>query len=110
MKKHLLFVCSGAKDRSPTAKDLFAHSIKYTAKSAGTHRDAKKRVTQELLNWANVIFVMSEGTNRHLTYLKENFKVRENPIYDLHVRDMYFRNDPRLRRLLRQRISKIIDF
>jgi predicted protein tyrosine phosphatase len=109
MKVHLLFVCSGAKDRSPTATALFNHSTKYIAKSAETYADSVKSISQRLLDWADIVFVMSEGTNRHLTYLKKNFNVKGKLIYDLHVRDMYFRNDPRLRKLLEQRISKVID-
>jgi protein-tyrosine phosphatase len=110
MKIHLLFICSGDKCRSPAAADLFKRSDNYIARSAGTHLDARKRVTQKLLDWADLIFVMSEGTNRHLTYIKSNFIVKKKRIYDLHVRDMYFRNDSRLHKLLKQRISKIIDF
>ena len=110
MKKHLLFICSGNKDRSPAATDLFRHSNKYVARSAGTYCDTGGKITQRLLDWADVIFVMSEGTNKHLTYLKNNFKIKGGHIYDLHVRDMYFRDDPRLRELLKRRISKIINF
>ena len=109
MKTHLLFICSGDKDRSPAAADLFRHSDKYIARSAGTHFDAKKKITQKMLDWAGLIFVMSEGTNRHLTYIKSNFIIKRKHIYDLHVRDMYLRNDPRLHKLLKRRISKIID-
>ena len=106
--KKLLFVCSSAVDRSQAATDLFIRPKKYVAKAAGTHPDATMRVNQKLLDWADLIFVMSEGTNRHLTYLKNNFDVRGKKIYDLHVRDMYSRNDPRLIKLLKKRISKII--
>ena len=108
LKKKLLFVCSSAIDRSPAAVDLFANSRRYLTKAAGTHEDATRPVTQNLIDWADCIFVMSEGTNRHLTYLKKHFRLRGKNIYDLHVRDMYFRNDPRLVRLLRKRISKVI--
>ncbi|MDO8492570.1 MAG: phosphotyrosine protein phosphatase [bacterium] len=110
MKTHLLFICNSAIDRSPTAENLFKNSKKYLAKSAGTHSDATRPVTQRLLDWANIIFVMSEGTNKHITCLKNNFTVRGKRIYDLHVRDMYFKNDQRLIRLLIRRISKVIKF
>lgn len=109
MKKiKLLFICSSAVDRSPTAVDLFTRSRKYTSVAAGTHPDATRLITQGLLDWADIVFVMSEGTNRHISYLKKNFDIRGKKIYDLHIRDIYFRNDPRLIRLLRQRISRII--
>lgn len=110
MKTNLLFICSSAVDRSPAAVDLFAHSKKYVARAAGTHDDATRHVSQKLLDWADHVFVMSEGTNHHRTYLKKHFNVKERRIHDLHVRDIYFRNDPRLARLLKKRIQKIIDF
>ena len=53
---------------------------------------------------------MSEGTNRHLSYLKNGFNIKGKKIYDLHVRDIYYRKDPRLTKLLRKRIGEIIDF
>ncbi len=107
-KTKLLFVCSSAVDRSPTAVGLFARSRKYVAMAAGTHPDSARRVDQELIDWADMIFVMSEGTNRHLTFLRESFDTRGKKIYDLHIRDMYFKNDPRLIRILKARISKLI--
>lgn len=108
MKKHLLFVCSGAIDRSPAAVDLFINSKKYLARAAGSHLDAKQRVTQKLIDWAGYIFVMSEGTNGHLSYLRKNFNIGNKRVFDLHIRDMYFRDDPRLKRILMERIAKII--
>ncbi len=110
MKTKLLFICNSAVDRSPTAVDLFAGSSRYSAIAAGTHADAARPVSQKLLDWADFIFVMSEGTNRHSTYLKEHFNTKGKRIYDLHVRDMYFKNDPRLIILLKKRIKKIVDF
>lgn len=80
----------------------------FNAESAGTHDDSIKHVNQIMINEADIIFVMSEGTNHHLTYLKNNFNIRNKKIHDLHVRDIYFKDDIRLKHLLRKRISKII--
>jgi len=35
-KTRLLFICTGSRDRSPTAEDLLRYSKDYEAKSAGT--------------------------------------------------------------------------
>lgn len=104
----MLFICSSAIDRAPTAADLFKNSKAYAAKAAGTHGDSRVLLTQTLVDWATIIFVMSEGTNGHLTYLRKNFKTYRKPIHDLHIRDIYFRNDPRLVRALAKRISRIL--
>ena len=108
MKKNLLFICSGNVARSPTAVDLFRYSKKYSVSSAGTNKDAPRKITQKLLNWADIIFVMSEGTNKHLTFLKNSFDIAGKTIYDLHVKNMYQRNDPRLVILLRKRLRRIL--
>ena len=83
MKTHLLFVCSSAVDRSPTAAGLFKKSKKYIAKYAGTHADATIPITQSLLDWADTVFVMSEGTNSHRSYLRKNFALKGKKVYDL---------------------------
>lgn len=105
MKQHLLFICSGNLDRSPTAEGLFKNSGKYEAKSAGIHSDAKVRVSQKLIGWADMIFVMSEKEDGHITYLKNGFDLQGKPVYDLDISDMYDRDEPELITLLRQKLS-----
>jgi len=46
MKKHLLFVCSSAIDRSPAAAELFENSSKYEAKYAGINSWARIQLTK----------------------------------------------------------------
>lgn len=46
-KTRLLFICTGNRDRSPTAEDLFRYSKDYEAKSADTHPCAVHRVAQD---------------------------------------------------------------
>lgn len=64
--KHILFVCSANKQRSKTADDYF--SEKYPDlhfDSAGTnlkicHQEGTNPLTEELVGWADVIFVMEK--------------------------------------------------
>src|SRR5271165_1828534 len=69
-RTRLLFVCSGNRDRSPTAEALFHDSPEYEARSAGTLLCATRKVTQQMLDWADVVFVMSEREAGHVSYLK----------------------------------------
>ena len=55
---NVLFVCSGNRDRSPTAEQLFQDVPGWDVKSAGTWPDAETKVTKEMLDWADRIFVM----------------------------------------------------
>ena len=67
-KTKLLFVCTGNRDRSPTAEELFRISSEYEARSAGTGAFAVQKVSQELNDKADKIFAMSEIEDRHLTF------------------------------------------
>ena len=54
----ILFVCGRNRHRSLTAERLFDGFDGYAVKSAGTARDARKRVRPEHIDWADLIFVM----------------------------------------------------
>jgi len=69
----LLFICTSNVQRSPTAQKLFADCPDIETKSAGTHATKGMQVTQEMIDWADMTFVMSEAKDEHLTYLKEHF-------------------------------------
>ncbi|HEY1191209.1 MAG TPA: phosphotyrosine protein phosphatase [Gemmata sp.] len=53
-----LFVCEGNRHRSPTAAELYAQTPGVKARSAGLSRLARVELTDELLAWADVVFVM----------------------------------------------------
>jgi predicted protein tyrosine phosphatase len=107
-KTKLLFVCTGNRDRSPTAEDLFRTSKEYAAKSAGTHAFAKQRVSQELIDWADKIFVMSELEDEHLTFLQTRFNLTSKEVYDLDIPDRYKRGSQELVNLLASRLSRYL--
>jgi len=108
-----LFVCTANIQRSPTAEKLFAHCPNIETKSAGI--DALEailnttQVTQELVNWADVIFVMAEEKDGHLSYMKNNFSLEGKKIYDLGIPDVYEANNNELKKVLIERVSKYID-
>lgn len=58
----VLFVCEGNRHRSPTAEQLYADTPGIQTRSAGLSSFARVQVTDELLEWADVVFVME----RHL--------------------------------------------
>lgn len=96
------------RDRSPTAEDLFRDSKQYEAKSAGTHAFATQRVSQELIDWADKIFVMSELEDQHLTFLETNFNLKSKAVYDLDIPDRYERGSQELINLLASRLSRYL--
>ncbi|VTR91341.1 Uncharacterized protein OS=Polaromonas sp. (strain JS666 / ATCC BAA-500) GN=Bpro_1380 PE=4 SV=1 [Gemmata massiliana] len=53
-----LFVCEGNRHRSPTAEKLYSATPEIAARSAGLSSLARVELTEELLAWADVVFVM----------------------------------------------------
>jgi len=67
----ILFICNANINRSKTAEQLF--SEKYETKSAGIYcEDTNKtsKVSQELLEWADIIIVFEED---HIIFLKNTY-------------------------------------
>lgn len=56
--KRVVFVCEGNIHRSPTAERMYAGTPGISARSAGLSPLARVQVTDELLAWADVVFVM----------------------------------------------------
>jgi predicted protein tyrosine phosphatase len=106
VKRHLLFICSGNCNRSPTAESLFLNSRFYEAKSGGTDPNAVVRISQDLIDWADVVFVMSEKEDGHRTFIENNFSVKGKLACDLGIPDNYDRDDPELVELLRKKIEE----
>lgn len=109
MKPKLLFICTSNLTRSPTCEDM-AKEAGYDAKSAGTASHATVRVNQELIDWADKIFVMCERTDRHLSYLKENFSLLGKEVFDLDLPDFIYtkRGEQGLVAELKSRLEKYI--
>ena len=59
--KRILFLCSQNKLRSPTAEKIFSEYPDLEVASAGFDIDAKIKVTKELIEWADFIFVMEKN-------------------------------------------------
>ena len=70
---HLLFLCSRNKWRSRTAETIFKDNGHHVVRSAGTARTARVRLTQSLVDWADVIYAMED---RHRRYVLQHFEVR----------------------------------
>ncbi|KID55301.1 hypothetical protein JF50_25390 [Pseudoalteromonas luteoviolacea] len=62
----LLFICSRNQWRSPTGEHIFKHHPEVVARSAGTSPNAKKTVSVNDIQWADVIFVMEHKHKQRL--------------------------------------------
>ncbi len=106
MVKKVLFVCSGNVDRSPTAESLLKGKEGLEVKSAGTWAGAKTVVSKELVNWADMIFVMEEHHKEAVKKIDQNVGKK---IIVLDIEDTYLRNDPKLTEILKEKLSKYFD-
>jgi predicted protein tyrosine phosphatase len=97
--KRVLFICSRNQWRSPTAEQVFSSWEGIEVASAGISADAVEPVTPELLQWADLIFVMEQSQRRKLSKKFRQY-LKNQKIVVLGIPDEYEYMDPRLVRLL----------
>ena len=109
IKPKLLFICTANINRSRTAEDLFNGSDEYEAKSAGLieHDEGGQVVTQELVDWADRIFVMDETNDQHRTRLTRMFEMRGKEVSVLGIPDRYGRGEQVLVKLLKSKLATL---
>jgi len=105
-KKHLLFICTSAMDRSPCAAELFNNSKNYEAKFAGISKGAEVVLTKEAIIWADTIFTMEPD---HQVFVLENFekeiRVGKKEVILLDVGNEYKRYDGELEKILLEKLK-----
>ena len=100
--KHLLFLCSQNKLRSHTAETIFANYAGVEVDSAGLNNDAEVPLSEEQIEWADVIIVMEKS---HRSRLNKKFRhtLAGKRIAVLGIPDDYDYMDEKLIRLLKVR-------
>lgn len=109
-KLRVLFICSGNTDRSPTARDVFAADARLDVLAAGLDEDAPRRLSEDDLWWAELVFVMEP---RHRDQIRNKYAFwweERSPILTvLRIPDKFNRGDPELVRMLGDLAAPIID-
>jgi len=105
--KKVLFVCSQNRLRSPTAEQVFSGRRDIEVDSAGTNNDADTPLTPELVEWADIIFVMEKT---HRNKLQQRFRryLKKARIICLDIPDEFEFMDPTLVRLLETKVSRYL--
>ena len=104
MKKHILFLCSQNKLRSPTAETIFADHSAIEVDSAGLNHDAVVPLSVDQIEWADLIIVM-EKAHRNRLNRKFGSALSKKRIAVLDIPDNYDYMDPELIRLLQSRCA-----
>ncbi|MFM9950034.1 MAG: low molecular weight protein tyrosine phosphatase family protein [Saprospiraceae bacterium] len=101
---NILFICSRNIWRSRTAETIFKNNQQHLVKSAGTENEARIKVTEKLVRWADLIFVMEK---KHKERLSEKFGslADDKDIIILDIQDDYKYMDPELIEMLKDSVS-----
>jgi predicted protein tyrosine phosphatase len=101
--RNVLFICGKNKLRSPTAEHVFADWPGVETSSAGLNADADVPVSAELLEWADLVFVMERA---HRSKLSAKFRshLGKARLICLDIPDDYEYMDPRLVRILQAKV------
>lgn len=104
---NVLFVCSQNRLRSPTAEQVFSSYSGIECSSAGTNHDADNPLTLELIEWAQIIFVM-EKVHRNKLTSKFRPYLSNKKIIVLGIPDEYEYMDSILVQLLKTKVSPFL--
>jgi len=104
---NLLFICSRNQWRSPTAERLWFKRDGINARSAGTSKGARRRVTLADIQWADAVLVMEE---KHKARLQADFRqdLRYVDLYVLDIPDKYRFMDPELVTLIEEATEPLV--
>ena len=102
--KRVLFICSQNRLRSPTAEQVFSNRSGFEVASAGLNTDAEVPVSPELIQWADIIFVM-ETAHRNKLSKKFSAHLKGKRMICLDIPDDFEYMDPGLVRLLEAKVG-----
>lgn len=91
------------KQRSVTAERIYRNDARLDVRSAGVRSEAKRRVSEADLKWADVVFVMER---EHKRWIMMRFEALDLPRIDvLDIPDDFEVMDPELQDMLRSMLD-----
>lgn len=105
--QRLLFVCSQNRFRSPTAEAIFNGISDVEAASAGLNHDAVTPLSGDLIEWADIVFVM-EKTHRNKLQKRFRHMLAGKRVVTLGIPDIYEYMEPALVDLLRTSLRRYV--
>ena len=104
---NVLFICSRNRLRSPTAENIFSSRPGWRVASAGLSPDAEVPLDSELVEWAELIFVMERV---HRTRLTRQFSryLKDKHVVCLDIPDEFDYMQPELVELLRIKLKPFL--
>jgi predicted protein tyrosine phosphatase len=104
----ILFICSQNRWRSLTAEKMYEGFQGYIVRSAGTEENARIRVNEGHIGWADLIFTMEK---RHNERLRDKFPaaLRGKNLVCLHIDDDYQFMNSNLQEVLKEKLKPHIE-
>jgi predicted protein tyrosine phosphatase len=103
----LLFICSRNRLRSPTAEAVFSTYPNVEATSAGTNPDADTPLSSDLIQWADIVFVMERTHRKKLDERFQSLLIGKRVVV-LGIPDKYDYMDKRLVALLKSKVARYL--
>lgn len=105
-RPNILVVCGRNKRRSRTAEHIFRHDDRFNIRSAGLSPQSNRKLSENDMNWADVVFVME---TEQRTKIRELYRHLESPeIEVLHIPDDYEFMNEELVDMLTDRINDYV--
>jgi len=105
-KPNILVVCGRNKKRSRTAEYIFKNDSRFNIRSAGLSPKSERKLSENDLNWAGLVFVMEHGHKARIQGLYRHLQLP--PIEVLHIEDNYEFLDDELVDLLTERMNNTL--
>jgi predicted protein tyrosine phosphatase len=107
-RRNILFICSRNQWRSPTAEQIWRSHPLLSVRSAGTSPSSRRKVSEDDIRWAELIFVMEE---KHKSRLVAEFTdlIKNKTIHVLDIPDEYKYMDPELVEQLEQSVGALLE-
>lgn len=106
-RPNLLVVCGRNKKRSRTAEFIFKNDSRFNIRSAGLSPKSDRKISENDLNWADLVFVME---SKQKAKLRDQFSHVAMPdIEVLHIPDDYEFMDAELVEILTGKINTALN-
>ena len=105
--KNLLFVCKFNQMRSRTAESIYSDDSRYIVKSAGISKKAQVRLTEDLISWADIVFVMESKYRDVITDLYPIESISKE-IVSLDIPDTYYYMETQLVEIIKSKVNSFL--
>ena len=105
-RPNILVVCGRNKKRSRTAEYIFKNDNRFNIRSAGLSQKSDRKISENDLNWADLVFVMENEQRAKLRRLYRDMELPEIEI--LNISDDYEFMNEELIEMLMDRINNTL--